>query len=61
MRVVNIKFSKNQKLPPNYKIEWWESDEFYHWVIDRDIYSIPYSNRFMAYRRAWLHYKENGK
>ena len=55
---VTIKFAPRQKLPPGYRVEWWESDEHYHWVNDRDRHSDVFADRFQAYRAAWTHYNE---
>jgi len=52
-----VAFSKNQKLPIGYRVEWWESDEHYHWVIDNDTYSCMFSDRFMCYKNAWFHHR----
>jgi hypothetical protein len=52
-----INFSKNQKMPPGYRVEWWECDEHYHWVIDDDNYSQCFACRFHCRRAAWIHYK----
>ena len=55
---IKINFSNNQKLPPGYLIEWWESDEHYHFVIenDADFESVCYCDRFMCRQAAWNHY-----
>jgi hypothetical protein len=58
MKVKKINFSKNQKLPEGYVVEWWECDEHYHWVIYKNNYSCSYSNRFLARRCAWIHSKK---
>jgi len=58
MERIEIKFSKHQKLPKGYKIEWWEADEHYHWVIDEDNYSCIFSSRWQAFRSAWVHSKQ---
>ncbi len=58
---IKINFSKNQKLPTGMTIEWWECDEHYHWVIDDDNYSIPFCNRFDAYKSAWVYHKKQLK
>jgi len=54
--IVKINFPPRQKLPPGYRVEWWASDEHYHWVIDEDTYSQIFANRYQARRAAWAHY-----
>ena len=55
MEKIKIKFAKHQKLPIGYKIEWWEADEHFHWVIDDDNYSCSFASKWDAYRSAWAH------
>lgn len=57
MRRHKVNFAPNQKLPPGYSVEWFESDEMYHWVISDDLYSVCCCCRWMAYRGAWANYK----
>ena len=57
MKNVIIKFAKQQKPPAGYRIEWWESDEHFHWVIDYDNYSCPFATKWQAYRSAWWNSK----
>lgn len=58
MDQIVIKFSKHQKLPTGYRIEWWEADEHYHWVIDENTYSCAFSSRWQAFRSAWANSKQ---
>lgn len=58
MEQIVIKFSKYQKLPIGYRIEWWEADEHYHWVIDENTYSCAFSSRWQAFRSAWANSKQ---
>lgn len=53
-----VKFAPNQKLPPGYTVQWWDSDEHYHWVLDEDTYSCCTCCRFSARRGAWAHYNK---
>jgi len=51
-----INFSANQKLPNGYSVEFWESDEHYHFTTpDENFESEIYCTRFMA-RKACLKY-----
>lgn len=59
MEQIIINFAKHQKLPPRYKIEYWESDEHYHWVIDDNNYSEMYSSKWQARRASWAHYRDS--
>lgn len=52
-----ITFAKHQPLPPGYRVEWWEQDEQYHWIISEDVYSEGCSDRWAAWRGAWAHYR----
>lgn len=56
-KIVPINFSPRQPLFPGYRVQWWESDEHYHWVIDEDTYSEIFADRFDARRAAWSHYR----
>ena len=56
MEKIEIIFAKPQKLPPGYKIEWWEADEHYHWVLNANTYSCAFVSRWQAYRSAWARY-----
>ncbi len=58
MDKVVINFAKHQKLPEGYRVEWWESDEHYHWVIDDDNYSEASCDRWDCFREAWIHSKQ---
>ena len=58
MEQIVIKFSRHQKLPIGYRIEWWEADEHYHWVIDENTYSCAFSSRWQAFRSAWANSKQ---
>jgi hypothetical protein len=56
MEKIRISFSQNQKLPDGYFVEWWESDEHYHFATpDENFESEIYCTRFMA-RKACLSY-----
>ena len=59
MEDYEIKFSPNQKLPPNYKVIWSDAVEHYMWWINDDLYGPICCNRFMARRLAWSHYRSN--
>lgn len=52
-----IRFAPNQKLPPGYTVQWWESDEMYRWVIDENTYGIEFACPYAARRSAWCRYK----
>jgi hypothetical protein len=52
-RIIN--FAPHQQPPSGYRIEWWECDEHYHWIIDEDNYSQIYSSRWQAWWAAWSH------
>lgn len=52
---VAIKFPPHQALPDGYKVEWWEADERFHWVIDENQYSVPFTDKWQAYGSAWKH------
>ena len=53
-----VNFNKLQRLPQGYKVEWWEADEHFHWVIDEDNYSCAFATKWDAYRSAWEHSKQ---
>jgi hypothetical protein len=55
-----IKFSKNQKLPNGYIVEFWECDNMYYFIINEnpEFVSSSYCNRFMARNAAWNHFNE---
>lgn len=53
MHIIN--FPKQIKVPDGYRIEYWEADEKYHWVIDDDNYSIAFCTRWMALKSAKIH------
>ena len=57
MEKIKINFSKNQKLPEGYTVEWWECVEQYFWVIDEDTHSSGSCSRWDCYRGAWKHYE----
>ena len=63
-----IMFSPNQSLPDGYSVEWWPSDEMYHWVHDPsryhgepEVYSEGCCCRFMARRGAIRHSQKEPK
>ena len=58
MEKIEIKFSKNQKLPKGYKVEWWEIVEHYVWVNDKGEESVIFATRWQAYRSAWAHSRQ---
>lgn len=52
--IIDINFGCNIKVPPDYKIQWFECDEMYHWVNEsRGDTSVSFCNRFDALRSAW--------
>jgi hypothetical protein len=52
MEKYKINFSKNQRLPDGYSVEWWECDEHFHFTIPNDNFeSLAFSSKWMA-RRA---------
>lgn len=56
METFTINFPANQKLPGGYSVEFWESDEHYHFTTpDENFESEAYCDRFMA-RKACLKY-----
>lgn len=56
MGKVTVNFSPRQTLPIGYNVEWWESDEHYHYTTPNENFESPiYADRFMA-RRACLWY-----
>jgi len=58
MEEIEVKFSPNQKLPPGYRVKWWEYDEHYHFVIE-NFESCMYATKWDAFKMSWKHYKEN--
>lgn len=52
-----VRFSKPQSPPPGYRVEWWDSDEHYHWVKgEGQEFSDIFSDRWAARRAAWIHW-----
>lgn len=47
-----VNFASHHPLPPGYRIEWWHSDEHYHWV-NGERHSDVFADRFQARRAAW--------
>lgn len=55
-------YSAKTPLPPGYAVEWWESDEHYHWVRTsdpEDTYGDCHVNHWPCWREAWAHYNTN--
>jgi hypothetical protein len=61
MQCHTVTFARHQRLPAGYSVEWWEADEMYHWVVSGDLYSVPCCCRWMAYRGAQKHAKDNAQ
>jgi len=51
-------YHREAYMPPRYAVEWWDSDEMYHWA-NSATYSEPYCCRWTAYREAWAHFNNN--
>lgn len=55
--IIEIRFAPRQKLPPGYRVEWWECDERYHWTLPAaDLEGGACCCRWMCWRGAWTHY-----
>lgn len=59
MDIVVIRFSSRQVLPPGYRVEWWDQDEHYHWVLSDEVYSDCSADRWACWRGAWVHYRQH--
>lgn len=55
-----VNFPKKCPLPNGYKVEWWEFDNSYRWVVDENNYSkVSFPNKWQTHKHAWSTYNKN--